>query len=273
MPEGQKRTKCEAGDEQRVIGWSPCYAARTWASGSKGSPLPSHFKDFLFSVRGLNRGEFFVVRQNFSAISGLNQKRWSLPSIYKSHREFSPSNRSCTLYFSGYPSISSFSDHPCAAERFAEIGAAARQARTERAQRNRAEILPTIAKIQAAGATTLRQIAAELNALEIPASRGGEWSAVQVLRILADKQLTAGMASCSTGSPVGKLQSGVRLLAAGQIIIRGQSTNKDSDPYLFAPAASLLLPRPSTLPTSHPQVRPLRGHVGLSCAIGSLPGT
>src|ERR1700722_8766202 len=42
------------------------------------------------------------------------------------------------------------------------------------------------------------------------------------LILLADKQLTAGMASCSTGSPVGKLQSGVRLLAAGQIIIRGQ---------------------------------------------------
>jgi DNA invertase Pin-like site-specific DNA recombinase len=70
------------------------------------------------------------------------------------------------------------------AERFAEIGAAARQVRTERAERSRAEILPTIAKIQAAGATTLRQIAAELNALEIPAARGGEWSAVQVLRIL-----------------------------------------------------------------------------------------
>lgn len=70
------------------------------------------------------------------------------------------------------------------AERFAEIGAAARQARTERAERSRAEILPTIAKIQAAGATTLRQIAAELNALEIPAARGGAWSAVQVRRIL-----------------------------------------------------------------------------------------
>jgi DNA invertase Pin-like site-specific DNA recombinase len=70
------------------------------------------------------------------------------------------------------------------AERFAEIGAAARQARTERAERGRAEILPTIAKIQAAGATTLRQISAELNALEIPAARGGEWSAVQVRRIL-----------------------------------------------------------------------------------------
>jgi DNA invertase Pin-like site-specific DNA recombinase len=70
------------------------------------------------------------------------------------------------------------------AERFAEIGAAARQVRTERAARSRAELFPTIAKIQAAGATTLRQIAAELNALEIPAARGGEWSAVQIQRVI-----------------------------------------------------------------------------------------
>jgi hypothetical protein len=70
------------------------------------------------------------------------------------------------------------------AERFAEIGAAARQANSRRAQIARAEIVPVIAKIQAAGATTLRQIAAELNAREIPTPRGGEWSAVQVLRVL-----------------------------------------------------------------------------------------
>jgi hypothetical protein len=36
----------------------------------------------------------------------------------------------------------------------------------------------------AAGATTLRQIAAELNAFEIPAACGGEWSTVQVRRML-----------------------------------------------------------------------------------------
>jgi DNA invertase Pin-like site-specific DNA recombinase len=72
------------------------------------------------------------------------------------------------------------------AERFAEIGAAARQARTERAERSGAEILPTIATVQAAGATSLRQIAAALNERGIPTpTQKGEWSAVQVQRVLA----------------------------------------------------------------------------------------
>jgi DNA invertase Pin-like site-specific DNA recombinase len=70
------------------------------------------------------------------------------------------------------------------AERFAEIAAGGRQVRADKAAQGRAELAPTIAKIQAGGATTLRQIAAELNALEIPTPRGGEWSAVQVQRIL-----------------------------------------------------------------------------------------
>lgn len=71
------------------------------------------------------------------------------------------------------------------AERFAEIGASARQALMEKAERGRAEVLPAIQRLQAAGATSLRAIAAGLNAEEIPTPRGhGEWSAVQVLRIL-----------------------------------------------------------------------------------------
>jgi hypothetical protein len=39
--------------------------------------------------------------------------------------------------------------------------------------------------IRADGATSLRRIAAVLNEREIPAPRGGEWSAVQVQRILS----------------------------------------------------------------------------------------
>lgn len=70
------------------------------------------------------------------------------------------------------------------AERFAEIGTAARQAHMQKAEQARAEIMPEIAKIQAGGATTLRQIAAGLNALNISTSRGSEWSAVQVQRVL-----------------------------------------------------------------------------------------
>jgi DNA invertase Pin-like site-specific DNA recombinase len=62
------------------------------------------------------------------------------------------------------------------AERFAEIGAAARQANVEKAELGRAQILPALARVKAAGAKTLRQIAAALNALEAPAPRGGGWS-------------------------------------------------------------------------------------------------
>jgi DNA invertase Pin-like site-specific DNA recombinase len=52
--------------------------------------------------------------------------------------------------------------------------AAAKARRTKLGGRHWAKILPTIAKIQAAGAATLRKIAVELNALEIPSARGGE---------------------------------------------------------------------------------------------------
>jgi DNA invertase Pin-like site-specific DNA recombinase len=71
------------------------------------------------------------------------------------------------------------------AKRFAEIGVAARLAHAERAERIRADIVPAIAKLQASGAGSLRQIAAGLNAAEMSTPRGhGEWSAVQVQRIL-----------------------------------------------------------------------------------------
>jgi DNA invertase Pin-like site-specific DNA recombinase len=69
-------------------------------------------------------------------------------------------------------------------KRFREIQAQARQARSDKAARTRAEVLPVIEKIQAAGASSLRAIAAGLNARNVPAPRGGEWSAVQVMRIL-----------------------------------------------------------------------------------------
>jgi DNA invertase Pin-like site-specific DNA recombinase len=70
------------------------------------------------------------------------------------------------------------------AERFAEIGLAARLARTADAEKRAADLLPVIESAKAAGAQSLRQIAAALNAKNIPAPRGGEWSAVQVRRAL-----------------------------------------------------------------------------------------
>jgi DNA invertase Pin-like site-specific DNA recombinase len=47
-----------------------------------------------------------------------------------------------------------------------------------------ANVLPVIASIRAAGATSLRAIAAELNARRIETARGGTWKAAQVQRIV-----------------------------------------------------------------------------------------
>ena len=64
----------------------------------------------------------------------------------------------------------------------------ARQAATKviqaRAAGHVADLAPVIADIRSAGATSLRDIAAALNARCIRTARGGEWSAVQVKRIL-----------------------------------------------------------------------------------------
>lgn len=68
----------------------------------------------------------------------------------------------------------------------AHRGAAASAAkRGAKAVASANDLLPTIRNLQANGATSLRQIAAELNALEVPTFRGGEWSAVQVQRVLS----------------------------------------------------------------------------------------
>lgn len=55
-----------------------------------------------------------------------------------------------------------------------------------RSGRQRAHRGGAVAELQAAGATSLRAIAAGLNARGIPTARGiGPWSATQVLRTLA----------------------------------------------------------------------------------------
>ena len=73
------------------------------------------------------------------------------------------------------------------AERFAEIGAAARQARREKADKWAADLLPAIGAFRQTGALSLRQIAAGLNERNITTPRRGEWSAVQVQRVLAPR--------------------------------------------------------------------------------------
>jgi DNA invertase Pin-like site-specific DNA recombinase len=67
----------------------------------------------------------------------------------------------------------------------AKARAAGCKARTERAAAKAIDLAPTLAELQAAGVTSLRAIAAALNERGIPTPRGGEWQAVQVMRVLA----------------------------------------------------------------------------------------
>jgi hypothetical protein len=63
--------------------------------------------------------------------------------------------------------------------------AASKAALNKRADARAADIAPVIAELRATGATSLRAIATGLNEKGIPTSRGsGEWSAVQVARVL-----------------------------------------------------------------------------------------
>ena len=71
------------------------------------------------------------------------------------------------------------------AARFQEIGAAARRSRSAQAANARVKVLSVITEIKAHGTTTLRGIAAKLNARMVDAPRGGQWSAVQVQRVIA----------------------------------------------------------------------------------------
>jgi DNA invertase Pin-like site-specific DNA recombinase len=55
----------------------------------------------------------------------------------------------------------------------------------ESAERHAANVVPIIRDIQRAGARTLREIAAALNARGIPTARGGQWHAMTVRNVLA----------------------------------------------------------------------------------------
>lgn len=63
--------------------------------------------------------------------------------------------------------------------------AASAAVRAFRARERAADLSGTIADLRASGATSLRDLAAGLNARNIPTARGGTWSAVQVSRALA----------------------------------------------------------------------------------------
>lgn len=71
---------------------------------------------------------------------------------------------------------------PASAAKGRVLGAAAVVAKTTRRQE---DLNPVIRDLMAEGRTSLHQIAAGLNERQVPASRGGPWSAVQVSRVLA----------------------------------------------------------------------------------------
>jgi DNA invertase Pin-like site-specific DNA recombinase len=62
---------------------------------------------------------------------------------------------------------------------------AAAEAIQARVNARAADLKQTVQELQAGGATTLRALAAELNALGIATARGGEWDHTQVRRLLA----------------------------------------------------------------------------------------
>ena len=59
-----------------------------------------------------------------------------------------------------------------------------RAARTAKAAARATDLAPVIAKIREQGVTSLSGIAGVLNSMSIKTARGGEWSAVQVQRVL-----------------------------------------------------------------------------------------
>jgi DNA invertase Pin-like site-specific DNA recombinase len=62
------------------------------------------------------------------------------------------------------------------------------QVRVQRASKRTSDLLPVISVIQGEGASSLRQIADVLNERGIKAPRGGDWSPVQVQRVLRREQ-------------------------------------------------------------------------------------
>jgi DNA invertase Pin-like site-specific DNA recombinase len=66
----------------------------------------------------------------------------------------------------------------------AKAQAAGRAAGRARARNRATYLAPTLKELQAAGAESLRDIAAGLDERGIAAARGGKWSAVQVARLL-----------------------------------------------------------------------------------------
>lgn len=88
------------------------------------------------------------------------------------------------------------------AEGRARGSAAGNAAKSAKAIQRALDVAETVSAIRAAGHTTLRSIAAELNAREIPAPRGGTWASAQVLAVLRRlpvEKIAAGQTLGQTG--------------------------------------------------------------------------
>ena len=68
-----------------------------------------------------------------------------------------------------------------------EASAKGRQAQREAADGHAQNVLPIVRQLQATGLTTLREIAAALNARGVRTARGGDWHASSVSNLLARK--------------------------------------------------------------------------------------
>jgi DNA invertase Pin-like site-specific DNA recombinase len=91
------------------------------------------------------------------------------------------------------------------AEARAKGTAAGHAARQRKAAARAADLQPIIVGIRATGATSLRAIAAELDARGIPAPRGGRWTATAVMRVSGERpsyvRTQDGCSSLMAGSP------------------------------------------------------------------------
>jgi DNA invertase Pin-like site-specific DNA recombinase len=76
-------------------------------------------------------------------------------------------------------------NHDQIAQSAARGNKASARVRGEEARRRASDVIPVIQAIQSDGVTTLRGIAQKLNERGIPAPRGGNWSPMQVSRVLA----------------------------------------------------------------------------------------
>ena len=74
-------------------------------------------------------------------------------------------------------------------ERMAMMAAMGNQAsvtvRKEAAAKRKADLLPVIEELKTSGATSLRAIAEGLNAVGLTTVRGGQWTATQIMRLMA----------------------------------------------------------------------------------------